>query len=45
MGKIMRTILTILVAIVILYGIDVAMNDGRYFSQLVLMARQFGLPF
>jgi hypothetical protein len=38
----MRALLTTLVAAFILYCVDLALNDGRYSSQLFILARHFG---
>jgi hypothetical protein len=43
-AKIMRLILIILIVAAIFYGIDSSMYDGHYFTQLLRMLRDMGLP-
>ena len=40
----MRLILTILIVAAVFYGIDASMYDGHYFTQLLRMLRDMGLP-
>jgi len=44
-AKIMRAILIVVSAAMVLYGADAATTGGYYFSQLLRMGREIGLPF
>jgi len=44
-AKIMRAILIVALAAMVLYGADAATTGGYYFSQLLRMGREIGLPF